>query len=90
MKKCPRYLTCSCPICPLDFNWLLRVFIRGERKCKLPKNELKKLSFIQQVKARTEMGKVQHEKWLSHQQKSENNLKKCQKGHYVPRGTSKS
>jgi hypothetical protein len=80
MKECPRYITCSCPICPLDFNWLQRVFIKGEKKCKMARKDLKKLGYIPQVKARTEMGKTQHRYWASHKEKSEKNLRKGSKG----------
>lgn len=89
MKKCPRFITCSCPICPLDFNWLQRVFIKGEGKCKLPKKDLKKLGFNPQVKARTEVGKTHYKNWLKQQGKAEKNLKKYTKSHVFTKGILK-
>jgi hypothetical protein len=33
MKACPRYDTCSAPICPLDPDWRRRSHLPGERVC---------------------------------------------------------
>ena len=33
MKACPRYDTCSAPICPLDPNWCRSSHLPGERVC---------------------------------------------------------
>jgi hypothetical protein len=33
MRECPRYNTCSVPICPLDADWELRTHIDGEPVC---------------------------------------------------------
>ena len=88
MKKCPRFLTCSVPICPGDVCWSDKVFIKGDKKCKMPKNELKKLGFSLQVKARTEAGKSQHLNWLQQQGKSVVNLKKFEKSHVNGRDNS--
>jgi len=33
MRECPRYLTCSAPVCPLDPIWARRKHLPGERVC---------------------------------------------------------
>lgn len=33
MKNCPRYLTCSAPVCALDPDWRKRCHLPGERVC---------------------------------------------------------
>jgi hypothetical protein len=33
MSECPRYLTCSAPVCPLDPIWKRRKHLPGERVC---------------------------------------------------------
>ena len=33
MYKCPKFNSCSAPICPLDPNWKLRPYLDGERVC---------------------------------------------------------
>jgi hypothetical protein len=37
MKKCPRFETCSIPICPLDPDKEKRLELKGEAKCILYK-----------------------------------------------------
>jgi hypothetical protein len=32
-SDCPEYVRCEAPICPLDKDWLLRVYSRGESTC---------------------------------------------------------
>lgn len=33
MRECPRYATCSAPICPLDPDWRGRCHMPGDRVC---------------------------------------------------------
>jgi hypothetical protein len=33
ISNCPRFDKCSAPICPLDRNWKLRVYLKGEPIC---------------------------------------------------------
>ena len=33
MYDCPKFDSCSAPICPLDENWGLRLHLDGERVC---------------------------------------------------------
>lgn len=33
MRDCPRYATCSAPLCPLDPDWRRRSHFLGERVC---------------------------------------------------------
>ena len=33
MRECPKYNTCSVPICPLDPDWELRTHVDGEPTC---------------------------------------------------------
>jgi len=42
MKQCPRFLKCSVPICPLDFQKDERMYLCGEEKCTLGKTYRKK------------------------------------------------
>ena len=37
MYRCPRYNFCNAPICPLDPDYKLRVFVNGDEKCTLSK-----------------------------------------------------
>jgi hypothetical protein len=32
-SDCPEYVRCEAPICPLDKDWMLRVYNRGESTC---------------------------------------------------------
>jgi hypothetical protein len=43
MIDCPRYLTCSVPLCPLDREMSKRFYLKGEPVCTLPKGVRKKL-----------------------------------------------
>lgn len=38
MRKCPRFLSCSVAICPLDLLQAERTRLRGEPKCSLAKS----------------------------------------------------
>jgi hypothetical protein len=31
---CPKFISCSAPICPLDPDWNLRSYLDGERVCR--------------------------------------------------------
>ena len=33
MYDCPKFESCSAPICPLDSKWQLRTHLNGERVC---------------------------------------------------------
>lgn len=33
MRQCPRFSSCSAPICPLDPNWRLRDMVAGDPTC---------------------------------------------------------
>ncbi len=37
MENCPRFNSCSVPICPLDPDMAKRVYVRGEPKCTMRK-----------------------------------------------------
>ncbi len=39
MKMCPKFNTCSAPICPLDPDKGLRVKVTGDKSC--PRKDLK-------------------------------------------------
>ena len=43
MRKCPKFYRCSAPICPLDPDVELRVYITGDAKCTLDKKTRKLL-----------------------------------------------
>lgn len=34
-ESCPRYESCSAPVCPLDARWDSRAYVRGEAVCGL-------------------------------------------------------
>src|SRR3990167_10858769 len=38
MKQCPRFNSCSCPICPLDEDKSERIYVSDEPKCNLSKS----------------------------------------------------
>jgi len=43
MRKCRYFNTCNAPTCPLDPDMNLRVYIKGDSKCKLDKRTRKLL-----------------------------------------------
>jgi len=43
MEKCPYFLRCSAPLCPLDPDIEKRAYVKGDPTCHLP---LKKLSLV--------------------------------------------
>lgn len=43
MEKCPRFLWCNAPICPLDKDKHLRVELKGEPKCTLDEKIVQKI-----------------------------------------------
>jgi len=40
-SDCPEYIRCSAPICPLDSDWMLRTYDRGEPTCLFLRETLK-------------------------------------------------
>lgn len=40
VDKCPKYPRCSAPLCPLDPDMDKRFYIKGDRICSLPVEEL--------------------------------------------------
>lgn len=33
-RACPKFISCSAPVCPLDFNWETQRHLPGERVCR--------------------------------------------------------
>ncbi len=40
-SDCPEYIRCSAPICPLDLDWRLRTYDKGEATCLFLRETLK-------------------------------------------------
>jgi hypothetical protein len=40
-SDCPEYVRCEAPICPLDRDWMLRVYHKGEATCLFLRESMK-------------------------------------------------
>jgi len=62
IQRCPRFRKCDAPLCPLDPNLKLRIYLPGDPTCQLPHNQLEEILGLDFAKTWPQFVKISLEK----------------------------